>query len=90
MSDVKLRHTRVNIKETDYSSVANCDTLINTIGNFYYKYEHIISKEHSLKVLKMLKTIEENNKHLPEPERNAMYNNIKKMKRYYARIRVRG
>ncbi len=87
MSDVKLRHTRVNIKETDCSSVANCDTLISTIGNFYYKYAHIISEEHSLKVLKMLKTIEENNKHLSEADRNAMYNNVKKMKRYYARVR---
>lgn len=90
MSDVKLRHTRVNIQEPDYSSAANCDTLINTISNFYYKYEHVISKEHSLKVLKMLKTIEENNKHLSEADRNAMYNNVKKMKRYYARVSVRG
>ena len=87
MSDVKLRHTRVNIQEADYSSVPNCDTLIKTISNFYCKYEHIISKEHSNKVLKMLKTIEENNKHLSEADRNAMYNNVKKMKRHYARVR---
>ena len=79
---VKTRHTRFIQTETD-PNVHNCDVLIKTISNFFYKHEHHMLIPDNKKILSMLKTIEDKNQHLSEQERKSMYNNLKKMKRHY-------
>ena len=82
MAKNKYTKHKVNIVR-DFDSAVNCDSLVYTIANLYFKYEDLLELEDAKKILSMAQRIEMARKHLPTLERESMYKIIADFKQKY-------